>query len=180
MNCRPSELTLVMTPVRLTRFWSHVDKSGGPDACWTWTGSCDPRTGYGRIRIGGLAYVASRISWLIATGASAGPLYACHRCDNPPCVNPRHLFAGTTADNMKDKVSKGRQSRGPKHAAAIRPMRGETHPRAKLTSVQVAEIRERYASGGVTHRSLAAEYGLNHANIGEIIRGRHWKETDRG
>jgi HNH endonuclease len=95
------------------RFWSKVRK--GPD-CWLWFGSCDPR-GYGRLGkpygADGVAYIpAHRLSWLLHYGPIPEGLGVLHRCDIRECVRPDHLFLGTNAVNMADKVAKGRQARG--------------------------------------------------------------------
>lgn len=90
------------------RFWKKV-KKGGPDDCWIWTG-CVNGGGYGQISAGGPRRMipAHRVALLLdGTDVPLGK-YVLHKCDNPPCVNPRHLFVGTNSDNMKDMVAKGR------------------------------------------------------------------------
>lgn len=86
-------------------FWSHVERRG-PDDCWLWTGRRDT-WGYGALSFRGKSYVASRLSWAIANHAQPDG-YVCHSCDNPPCVNPAHLWLGDAAANNADKVAKGR------------------------------------------------------------------------
>jgi hypothetical protein len=93
-------------------FWRSVDKSGGPDACWPWTGY-RMASGYGRNRHG----YTHRYALQLALGRPLGPgMEACHTCDNPPCCNPAHLFEGTRLDNERDKTAKGRRNTLPRAA----------------------------------------------------------------
>lgn len=93
------------------RFWEMVDRRG-PDECWEWIGARNDN-GYGTFTLRGVTVYAHRISWAIENGRfpESSPL-ACHECDNPPCVNPGHIFAGDHAANAADMNSKGRGPRG--------------------------------------------------------------------
>lgn len=100
------------------RFDAKVDKSG-PGGCWVWTGKRS-REGYGRFSLDGRLVNAHRWSWERAVGPIPNGLLVCHHCDNPPCVNPEHLFVGTIQDNTRDMLAKGRGNtrglaRGPIH-----------------------------------------------------------------
>ena len=140
------------------RFWSKVDRSGGPDACWPWTGSKNPQTGYGVIQIEGRHTGTHRVAWELANGKPLGDLVACHHCDNPICCNPSHIFAGTHGDNSRDRFAKGRKGNLP----------------AKLNDAKAEQIRQRYAAGDVTHRQLAREFGVGPTTIADVVNGKRW------
>lgn len=88
------------------RFWAKVDKNG-PNGCWIWQGAVCKK-GYGRVRRGNTWLQATEVAWELTVGEAPSELWRLHRCDNPPCVNPAHLFLGTALDNWLDMVSKGR------------------------------------------------------------------------
>lgn len=91
------------------RFWPRVERRG-PDECWLWTGKRNAK-GYGVIGRNGRRTIATQISWELAQGSPVpAELLVCHSCDNPPCVNPAHLWLGTNSDNMRDMVAKGRNA----------------------------------------------------------------------
>jgi len=150
------------TPKDVERFWSKVDKSGGPDACWNWT-AYKGRKGYGRIGWGGpgLPKLSHRVAYEIAFGEFPEEQQVLHRCDNPSCVNPSHLFLGTNRDNVNDRQRKGRNN----------PQRGERNGNHKLTDMQVDEIRQRY-SNGETRFELAKVFGVHHTQIWNIVKRR--------
>ncbi len=92
-------------------FFKRPDRSGGRRACWPWrTASGDAVTNYGMVSVDGIAMGTHRIAWTLKNGPIPAGLYVLHKCDNPPCVNPAHLFLGTQKDNMKDMAAKGRHN----------------------------------------------------------------------
>ncbi len=107
-------------------------------------------------------------------------MFVCHRCDNPPCCNPAHLFLGTHVDNMRDMAVKGRAVRGDNHPGRARPEtrpRGEGNHASKLTTCDVLAIRARWANGAFNKTHVAAEYGVSDAQIGKIVNRKVWKHV---
>lgn len=135
--------------------------------CWEFTGFCLPN-GYGRIGGIGGTKLAHRVSYEVHVGKIPEGMHVCHHCDNPPCVNPKHLFAGTRSDNAQDMIRKGRA----KAPTAQPKTRNMAHWKAKLTPEQVQQIRTRKAE---PRKALAAEFGLNARYVSAIICGRKRK-----
>jgi hypothetical protein len=155
----------------LERFDEKVDKSGGLRACWEWTGAKNPN-GYGVFNTTETDY-AHRASWILHRGPIPEGKYVCHSCDNKGCVNPRHLFLGTQADNMADAGRKGKMNRD---AEAIRRRQlGEGNSSAKLARTQVDEIRKRYAPGVISQASLGREFGVSQTAVSHIILDKSWR-----
>lgn len=149
---------------RNSGFWEcmKITESG----CWEWQGYREPY-GYGQVRINKKLHKTHRLAFELVYGYS--PEVVCHRCDNPPCCNPLHLFGGTHADNVADKIAKGR--------ARWSTLRGEACNFAKLTAKQVKQIRTRYAAGAATQTQLAHEYGVTQSAIWLIVHNKKWKEV---
>lgn len=149
-----------------TRFWSKV-KPAGPDECWEWTGARDG-SGYGNAWYRGNATGAHRVSWILAHGGIPEGMCVLHRCDNPPCVNPAHLFLGTHRDNARDREAKGRRT-------APRIL-GERNGVAKVPDDIVRDVVRRWRAGGVSQASLAAElrdlgYQCHYSTVSHWVRG---------
>lgn len=132
-------------------------------ACREWKGPRNPG-GYGLIwltdrkkQIG-----SHRFAWAETNGPIPEGMHVLHTCDNPLCYNPDHLFLGTPADNMADKVAKGRQAKGSRLASA------------KLNEEKVKEIRRLYKAGGTSHRALAREFGVSKSLITQILNREWW------
>lgn len=194
------------------RFWPKVARDDSEDGCWEWTATRNGK-GYGQLdKVG-----AHRVAYWLATGVDPVGLSVCHRCDNPPCVRPSHLFLGTHADNMADAKRKKRMPSRPKlsdeQVVKIRALyaqgmtspkiaalcgvsqsqtsrliagtsrtsepvtpgwqtAGYAHPNSRLTIAEEEEIRRLYATGTTSHRRLAAQFGIPHPTIQDILERR--------
>ncbi len=156
-----------MTEKDIDRFWSKVNKDG-PMAhipklgkCWVWMASLN--SGYGQMQLSNPRRVelAHRISWSLHFG-NIGKCVL-HKCDNPRCVKPEHLFEGTRTENMTDKIAKGRQTIG------------EANGPSKLTTKQVHEIIQRRKKTGEYHRVIAKDYGVSRELVRDIVNGKAWR-----
>lgn len=129
--------------------------------CFNWKGwKC--KKGYGTVVVNGKMKKAHRVSYAVFRREIPDGLFVCHKCDNPSCINPAHLFLGTQLDNMRDCKAKGRN-----------PF-GETVARHRLTEEQVKDIRRRDWLGE-THSSIAKLYGVGRPHVSGICSGRYWR-----
>lgn len=143
----------------IERLMSKVIKTEG---CWNWTARKTPQ-GYGRISINNVNKLAHRAAYEFMVGP-IGDLHVLHRCDNPSCVNPDHLWLGTNLDNVADKVAKGRCS----------SFRGSTNQKSKLRDTDVIAIREA-VQRGIKQRSIAVQYGVTQTQISTISQRKQWR-----
>lgn len=161
---RCGELQKGRTPIQ-ERFWKYVTKT---ETCWIWTGCKSPK-GYGRIAdydgVRSQMRLAHCLSFEIHRGPIHSGLHVCHSCDNPPCVNPDHLFLGTNRDNIDDKMAKGRQAKGSKVW------------NSKINDDIVREIRRRRAEGERPGR-LAEEFGISGPTVSDLLHGRTWQHVE--
>ncbi len=156
------------------KFWARVEKSDEPEGCWIWTGPKLP-TGYGTWGGGRNRGYAHRTAFELARGPIPSGQWVLHRCDNPSCVRPDHLFLGTPKDNSQDMVEKGRlwfKAR----PEGLKKLQGENHSCAKLTWAQVREIRRLWCETGLALEEIASPYPVGSEHIGRIVRNRSWKD----
>lgn len=144
------------------RFWSKV-AVGALSECWEWRAA---RTrGYGQFRVvarPASPHRAHRVAWALACGKIPDGVWVLHKCDNPLCCNPAHLFLGSQVVNMADAAEKGRTAHGRRNGST------------KLDQEKVCEIRKRYATGLVTQQALADASGVSQTNISCIVRRVTW------
>lgn len=154
--------------------WLRVERRG-PDECWLFRGA-KHRFGYGMFVVAYKTWGAHRLAWTLENGPIPTGMCVCHRCDNPPCCNPSHLFLGTNADNTADRVRKGRSASGDRSGAKTHPdrvVRGSRVGGAKLTLEQVVAIRERLTRGE-KQSALATELGVTRQAVWAVAHRKHW------
>jgi hypothetical protein len=142
--------------VYAVQFWVRIDKSAGPKGCWPCIGATI--NGYGAIHHNGFN-LAHRFAFFLNKGKIPAGKCVLHKCDNPPCCNPRHLFLGSNADNVKDSMAKGRH---------INPVIAK-----KLTLVKVYKIRKLYAGGSMAG-DLAKQFGVSRQSIWLTVNKKRW------
>lgn len=173
---------MIYSESTIRRFWTKVDRSAGPDACWPWLGNKRP-TGYGSFFVkrippgskGKAIYVnPHRLAYELTYAPIASGLHACHKCDNPSCCNPNHIFPGTPRENMQDAVAKGRvdyHANGKKSGAKSKTTRSKL---AALTDDQVIAMLRDY-DNGASLGVLAEKYDCSRQLASEIARGEKYR-----
>lgn len=159
------EFVKKLVEVAEQRFWSKVDRRG-ENECWPWTGM-NGTSGYGAYKaLGGSMRAASREAYEMTHGPLPSTMVVCHSCDNRRCVNPKHLWAGTPAQNNADRDAKGRQ---------VAP-KGEAHRRATITADVVREIRAMRAANR-SYAEIMVRFPVSKAIIWQIATGRTWRSV---
>ena len=147
------------------RYWSLVDKRG-PNECWVWRGYRH-KQGYGRFKWRGQNRLAHRLSVQFTTGKEIPwQVHALHRCDNPPCVNPEHIFLGNHRANMADMRRKGRHAHGERSGLAV------------LTEKEVKRLRVIGASKLLTHSEMALIFGIDKSNVTRVLNRQNWAHSE--
>jgi len=154
------------------RFWNSVEIRND-DECWIWKNYCSAK-GYGQFHVinddrTSTHWQAHRFAWSVKYGEIPEGLLVCHHCDNPGCINPKHLFLGTNQDNMNDRNNKGRQAK-PK---------GSKNGFSKLTENQVIEIKMLISSRRFIYPEIAKMFDVSRSTIGAIASGQNWSWLDR-
>lgn len=131
------------------RFWAKVNQTR---SCWEWT-AAKSAFGHGRFRLNGHLLSPHRIAWVLLCGKIPPGMLILHKCDNPSCVRPKHLYLGTHSDNLRDALKRGRKA----------------NPSVKkLTDDQVRHARQEVANGR-SHRSVAKSLSVSHSTIDRVI-----------
>lgn len=145
-----------------SRFWSSADLTANKNLCWEWKRKREGR--YATFYLKGREYKAPRVAYSIFYGKDPSDLLICHKCDNPNCINPNHLFLGTEKDNSDDKIAKGREVF----------VKGESHPMSKLSDEDVVRIKY-LCSHGASSTVVGKEYGIGMTQVRRIVNGDSWK-----
>ena len=149
----------------MNRFWDKVNRPKllRNRRCWAWVAYRDPK-GYGRLNVDGQSVLAHRLAWILTNGEIPEGMCVCHKCDNPGCVNPNHLFISDHAGNMRDMAKKGRWGND--------GAKGQDHPSAKLSEADVLFIRR---NGHISNKELGKRLGVCRSTISHIRTHRNWR-----
>lgn len=164
---KPCKGQAMIRPAEI-RFWEKVEKGDSEDSCWVWIAKSKHLFGYGVLGLKkeNRQVMAHRFAYELLVGPIPDGLFVLHRCDNPPCVNPDHLFLGTQKDNLDDMTQKGRRRWADN--------RGSRNGNAKLSDAQVEEIRSLYPA--CTQQQIADRFGIGQTYVSALARGKMRKK----
>jgi hypothetical protein len=163
--------TINVALVDSNKFWGKVN-IGNSKECWNWKKGKTSK-GYGTFYISRISMQAHRVAYALTFGDIPENMCVLHRCDNPACCNPSHLFLGTNQDNVDDKMQKGRYKSG--YTFRYLRFNGEQCGSAKLTNAQVKEIRNRYDGKRGSASRLAREYDVSKSTVSRIVKNIIWR-----
>ncbi len=153
------------------RFWSKVAFTANPNKCWNWISTIrDKKKPYGKFEIKGQTFSAHRLAYFSHNKIDPKELHALHTCDNPKCCNPAHIFLGTNADNVADKVSKGRQARITGKRGANPKTKFWGNHKCKATKEDFESMKEIYIKGGITARQLGIDFDVSKRVVADWLR----------
>lgn len=166
LRCDMADLSFILQDESIkAKFWQRVDMRA-PSECWNWVGT-KSRGGYGRLKVMGHTIAAHRFSLMVAIGRCINSHeFACHTCDNPVCVNPKHLYVGNHKTNTADMVARNRSVKWEGKR------RGQENPRAKLNIEDIHKIR--FMHFVVPIRKIASQFSINKSTVCDIIYKRSW------
>ena len=164
---------VILTEGDLLRFWSKVDRSNA-DGCWEWTAAKSP-FGHGNFHCQNQMHRAHRISWVVTHGEIPNNSFVLHKCDNPKCCNPQHLFLGTQSDNVADMISKGRNVKSSQLSLIMKThaARGDRNGMAKLNQSDVNGIRL-LLRAGMLQKDIASLFSICQQSVSDIKLNRYW------
>jgi len=148
-------------PNTIYNIWNRIDVRNEDD-CWNWM-RCKDKKGYGIIGLNNKSCRVNRFIYKEIYGSIPEGLLVCHKCNNPSCCNPNHLYVGTHADNMKQMVDDGRSGKG------------ENNGYVKLTGRDILKIRYLFSTGEYSQRELGEMFGVVQVNISRIVNNKIWK-----
>jgi hypothetical protein len=152
-----------LTNSQAEQFWALASR-GEESACWLWTKSLVPTTGYGQVQYNKRRFATHRLAWMLAYGAIPDQMHVCHKCDVRACCNPSHLFVGTPADNQRDCAQKKRKPHGVNHGRSV------------LDDDKVRQIRRLHADGH-TMKAIGLQFGIDNTTVKQVVSRRTWRHV---
>lgn len=162
------------TKIDEIRFWSKIRVTNSNESCWYWTANTSHNFGYGTFRIKGITYLAHRLALIFYSGKSKNELQVNHKCNNPSCCNPSHLYWGTQKDNVQDSIISGTKKNPPKNNTKPPVLRGEDNKNSVMSENNVLRLRYLW-SGGKSSRYLSRLFGISISTVYQIVNYKSWK-----